>query len=150
MRVGLIALVLVELLPSPIAVERVTVDPVYRTLATDPAPGAVLELSLDPGLLNDFVFHQLIHRRPIVGGPLARPSPTALRFQEDLDLYRRLSYPSTTPAALDDLKRSGIAFLVLHRGKMGPESWDFLIQSFSKYGPLVESGDRRIVLRLAD
>jgi hypothetical protein len=145
---ALAGLLLLELVPPPLRTEPIVVDPAYPRIAEDPAPGAVMELSTDPDDLNDFVFHQTVHHRPIVGGPIARASGETRRFETSLDLHRRLSYPKLVPGALEDLGRAGVAFLVVHRGGMGSQSWDFLRNTYGEHATLIAGADSLAVFRI--
>lgn len=110
----------------PVPCSDGTIPSAYRAMATDPAPGAVLDLPLTvPNLERAvYVWYQAAHHRPVPWG-LNDPMPRAL-YQNRLvatlvrmEAARARSLPPAVPA-LDlvvgarELARQGYRYVVLH------------------------------------
>jgi hypothetical protein len=151
---GLALCLVVESLPAPFPVTRLSAPGLYETLRDRPEAGAVCELPLglrdgfgERGSMSESVlYYQTIHARPIVGGYLSRLSASVLAFYANDPLLNgllQLSEPATTaesaPPALanagiaaERLKANGIAFVVLDRASASP----LLIEYVEKVLPL--------------
>lgn len=153
----LAAVALVELMPAVAPGERVEVPPGLLALATNPRQGAVIEmpvpltgLPVAPGeevlgTWNLYTFHQVAHRRPVVGGPLFRPSPEAIRFLREKRFHRRLTRIRELPDALRDLKSAGVAFVIWNRGNMEPEVWVAINAAYARYAQAVYTDSMMVV-----
>jgi hypothetical protein len=104
----------VVMFPWPVA--PATAPPFCQWLAGAPGEGAVLDLPVwDYTANNLYMWHQMIHDRPIVGGYLYRRSAEAEAAMEELE---RLALPGGDPRAL---AAEGIGYVVLHREFMSDE-----------------------------
>jgi hypothetical protein len=123
-----------EYLAPPLPLLALDRPPIYDVLRERPEQGAVLELPLgvrdgfgERGALDERVlFYQTIHRRPLVGGFVARLPPSVSRVYDTDLLFRsllrlssglikdRLPLPDTE-VARQSLQRNGVRFLVLDR-----------------------------------
>jgi len=135
---GLALCLVVELLPAPFPITRLSAPAIYETLRDRPEAGAVCELPLavrdgfgGRGAMSEAVlFYQTIHARPIVGGYLSRLPASLLTFYANDPLLNGLLQLSESggaaeadpPLALADtslaaerFRANGIAFVVLDR-----------------------------------
>jgi len=147
---AIIVMAALELTPASIRAVPVLMPGVYTELRGDPHPGAVLELTLQGRYANDFAFHQIAHRRPIMMGPVNRPSGDAVEFLDQGRYEERLRDPVAFPSALRDLERAGVAFVIWHReGWEGP-AWEILRTEYAKHAAVWFQDNDLIVLRLAE
>lgn len=129
-----IAVAVLEIVPAPRPAGRVDVPDRYVRLRDESASGAVVELPVvSPGGMNRYAFHQTIHGRPVVGGPLLRPSAAARDFLRDGNYFRRLVEPATAEAAARELHAHGVRFVVWHRGMMDSISWGNLRAGYGRF-----------------
>jgi hypothetical protein len=148
--VGLFAIaiaVIVDYLPAPFPVSAMDRPALYDTLREHSAEGAVRELPL--GLRDGFgvrgkfddrvLFYQTIHRRPLVGGFVARLPRAVLDSYENDPLLAALLNLSEQPdpedgeptlpdrhIAGDRLRENRIAFIVLNRSTASPALIDYV------------------------
>lgn len=132
-------LIIVDFAPAPFPLGVVDRPLIYETLRDRPEPGAVLELPVgirDGMFARGFLDHrilayQIIHRRSLVGGFVARLSPTVISgYAADplIDGLLSLSEHSrATTRPLPDreqaaelLAKNGVAFVVLNREHAPP------------------------------
>ena len=149
---GVVAAALVfELLPVPRTLYSAAIPAVYRTVASDPRPVAVLELpfGIKDGLtfLGDFSarsqFHQTAHGKRLVGGYLSRvsdqrkaaylASPT-LRALIELSEGKPLA-PATgveaVRAAADLIERIRLEYVVMHTARTPAALREFAVEAFA-------------------
>ena len=129
----LIAMLVIECLPSRPPLYVPAISPQYSALRNQAATGAICELPL--GLRDGFdeigsfdsavLLHQMIHERPIVGGFIARLPPGITQTYQRMPVIQSLLRLSsgTDPVAQDltltptqaanALASSGIAFIIL-------------------------------------
>lgn len=136
---GIAAAVLIDYLPAPFPMTPLETPRVYAELRDRPEPGAVCELPLGirdgfggRGRIDDRIFlYQTVHRRPLIGGFLARLPPSILAaYERDPLLVALLKLsegdspdPHALPTraeALDGFKRNRIAFVVVNRITSAP------------------------------
>jgi hypothetical protein len=126
--------IVADYLPAPFPLTRLEPPALYSVLRSRPERGAVCELPFgfrdgfgQRGTFDDrIMFHQTLHERPLVGGFVARLSPSVSRFYEHdplLGTFLRLSgateLPALAPPDRDEagrlLEQYGIRFLVVNR-----------------------------------
>jgi hypothetical protein len=126
---------------------------VYAWLATVPGETAVVELPMFGigGVFERPAYHEsiymvrsLAHRKRLANGYAGIEPPHYARLRE---LSRR--FPETP--FLDELRRIGVRYVVLHRGGYGPNRWARLEAGLAEATSLVEvarfGGDRVFELR---
>jgi hypothetical protein len=132
--------VLVDFAVAPIRMTQLSSSPLDVVLRDRPEQGALCELPLGIrdgfGERGDFdewaLFRQTVHRRPLVGGFVARlPPAVAQAYQSDLllsGLLRLSALDAEATGALPDrdqaldlLRRHGISFVTLNRRTAPPE-----------------------------
>jgi hypothetical protein len=133
-------LVLIDFAAPPLRMTELPESPLDVTLRNRPEHGAVCELPLGIrdgfGERGDFdewtLFRQTIHRRPLVGGFVARLSPSVIKAYESDPLLSALLRLSTLEAdgssalpdrgqALELLHRHDISFVTLTKRTARPE-----------------------------
>lgn len=143
--VAVVALLVVDFLPAPIPLVFLEHPAVYDTLKAAPQPGALLELPIGfrdgfgeaGGLDHRVLWYQSIHERPLVGGFVARLSPSTRRVMAGNRLLAdviALSEPRDPAApdvasrvdALADLYRLGVAFVLLDRSHASRALQDYV------------------------
>jgi hypothetical protein len=124
--------VLAELFTAPFPIVPIECPAIYQTLRDRPERGSVAELPLGVAdglgaitpMDNRMLVCQTIHRRPLVGGFVARLSPQVLaayRADPLLAGWLRLSgdalaeVPRDLQTPAERLKADGIDFVMLHR-----------------------------------
>jgi hypothetical protein len=126
-------LVLFEGLAVPLqAMDRPAVSACYRVLAADPRPGAVLDLPVTG--VNEPLYFQTVHGRPIAGGRLARSLPNPFLYETPVlaqlvrgerrpayDIY--LDQPG--PLLRHYVAGWGIQWIVLRPPDLGPQARRF-------------------------
>ena len=138
--------VAVDFIPAPFPLTPLSRSGLYETLRERPEPGAVCELPL--GIRDGFgqrgtwddrtLFYQTIHERPLVGGFVARLSPSLVAaYDHDplLSALLRLSSPSMhgeagpplpdRAVAARQLRADHIAFVVLNSATASPALVDY-------------------------
>jgi hypothetical protein len=111
----------IVMFPWPVA--PATAPPFCHWLAEAPTEGAVLDLPVwDYTANNLYMWHQMTHDRPIVGGYLYRRSSEAEDAMAELE---RLAMPDGDPEALAG---KGVAYVVLHREFLSGEEERSLIR----------------------
>jgi hypothetical protein len=143
-------LIAIDLLPAPFPIVALDHPPLYDVLRARPERGAVCELPL--GVRDGFgevavldhrvLFYQTIHGRPIVGGFVARLSPSVLEaYRADplISALLRLSIPTADrtailgppdrPSAAALFRRDGIRFVVLNRAAASPALIDYVVRT---------------------
>jgi hypothetical protein len=154
-----------ELLPAPRPLYRADIPEVYRRVATDPAPGVVLDLpfGIKDGLgsLGLFEprsqFHQTFHGKPLLGGYLSRVDEgTKARYLASpfIRALITLSDPGRigTPIA-SDLMEAGAAFrrdtnvryVVMHTPLTHPALRAFAIETLA-LEHILTSGDYELYM----
>jgi hypothetical protein len=155
-----------DYLPAPFPLTALDRPGIYETLRDRPERGAVCELPLgirdgfgEHGSFDDRVlFYQTIHRRPLVGGFVARLPRAVTAAYEDDPLLAGLLRLSERERAVDAarplpdrqlagdrLRETGIAFVVLNRSTASPS----LAAYVERVLPLVriaEEGERSLYL----
>ena len=126
---GLVALglILFEFLPVPYPLSQPDTPDWYRTLATDPRPGAVLNLPMAwdrPG----YLLHQTVHGKPLAVAYISRNDPRTLTERAPVLQHLRHLQPDILAFDLaaqgqQVLYELGIRWVVLDRYQMpgGPE-----------------------------
>lgn len=150
--VGLFVLALVDTLSAPIRAVPAVIPGIYARLRDDPTPGAVLDVVVGTRSViqvNEITFHQLAHQRPILDGPLMRPSPEASGFLQEKRIYERLADPAGIPALVDELRRIPVAYIVVQRGAAPPEVLDQIAAWFASCATVTDRSGDRIVFKLA-
>jgi hypothetical protein len=171
-RHGLLILVLVSLvlaadyLPAPFPLTALDRPEIYETLRDRREHGAVCELPLgirdgfgEHGSFDDRVlFYQTIHRRPLVGGFVARlPRAVTAAYEDDplLAGLLRLSeregpvdearpLPDRQLAA-DRLREIGISFVMLNRSAASPSLAEY-VENVLPLMRIAEEGERSLYL----
>jgi hypothetical protein len=138
--------VAVDFIPAPFPLTPLNRPGLYETLRERPELGAVCELPL--GIRDGFgqrgtwddrtLFYQTIHERPLVGGFVARLSPSLVAaYERDpllsalLRLSSRPTHAETGPPLPDRLvaarqfREDHIAFVVLNRATASPALVDY-------------------------
>ena len=165
--VGIAAAIAVDYLPAPFPMTRLDAPQVYSELRDRPEQGAVCELPLGirdgfggRGRIDDRIFlYQTIHRRPLVGGFLARLPPSILdAYERDpllMALLRLSEGQSPDRATLPDrfqateaFNRIGIAFVVVNQAAASPAMMDYVTQVLPVRK--IASDDTRIVFVTAE
>ncbi len=144
----LVPLALAESLVIPRGYDAVRTENLYVEMLEDPSPGAVFELTLQRENPNIYAFRQIVHRRPLVSGHLPRVSMPALELEAKLDLRGRLTHAATAGAALDDMRRIGVAFFVLHRAGVPTEAWQQVTAFFEERAEVWNRSRERVVYLL--
>lgn len=149
---GLLA---VEGLAVPLAVpDRPPVSACYRVLASDPRPGAVLDLPVIDA--NAPMYFQTLHRRPIAGGDLSRDNPYG--FLRSTPVVAQLAHAEAavpadifpTPAGAwsrQALAAWGIRWVILRSADAGPNLPRFtaaLARVFGQTPPLCSDAVARL------
>jgi hypothetical protein len=156
---ALALLALFELHPRGIPLQPPIDSPFYRQIAAAAEPGSVFELPINR-FNNQWVdmAAQIVHRRPILYGGLARPVPRP-PF-ERMALFRELERPDDPPdivvqpaeERLAALRYFGLRFIAYHRsdenGPVTPPSADSLSRAAG--APVVEiySDDELVGFRI--
>ena len=150
-----LALLVVELAPAPFPLVSLDYPPIYDTLVAQAGSGAVLELPVGirdglgaAGALDHRVlWYQTRHERPLLGGFVARLSPSVRRrYETDALLIELLTLSSgdpvterqprdTVPTAA--LFAYGIRFVVLNRETAPPP----LVRFVEQHLPLTKIAD---------
>jgi hypothetical protein len=171
-RHGLLILVLVWLvvaadyLPAPFPLTALDRPEIYETLRDRREHGAVCELPLgirdgfgEHGSFDDRVlFYQTIHRRPLVGGFVAR-LPRAVTAAYDADpllagLLRLSEREGPVDAArplpnrrlaVDRLREIGIAFVLLNRSAASPALTEY-VENVLPLTRIAQEGERSLYL----
>jgi len=126
---GLLLLVAVGWIARPFAFDPLRHEPVYELIAADPAPGAVIDLPHDFRVnLRRMALGQILHRRPLGGGPVTRVRPEVrAAFERDLLPVPRFQSPPPPRAAGDPellgevaenerlLAENGFRFVIVRR-----------------------------------
>ena len=144
---ALVGLVLLDFLPAPMPLTRLTQPAVYRTLARLSDGEAVCEVPFgfgdgmgDTGSpARDILYYATLHEHPLVGGSIGRKPPDAAAAYSNipiLDTLLRLSSGSAPPAIANGTSRplaSGESstplpcrYLVIDRATASSESVDYL------------------------
>jgi hypothetical protein len=128
----LIVFALAESLAAPLPLAPVGAPGVYARIAASDTAGSVLTIPFgvrdgfgEKGLLeHDALYGQTIHRRPLVGGFLARVPPRVWSWYEETEPYRSLlalsaSATATTPvptceSVVSGLRAASVAYVVLY------------------------------------
>ena len=135
---GLLGLVLLDSLPGPSALYHLpAADRVDAALTASPGPGAVVELPTGSrdglGYTGDFdhraLVHQMAHGRPLVGGFVARLSPSiSVHYERDpvLRKFIELSKPGQSAIALPsglaaEAAARGLSYVVVNRDRLAEE-----------------------------
>jgi hypothetical protein len=135
---GLLGLILLDSLPGPSALyDLPRADRVDAALNASPGPGAVVELptGVRDGLGSDGDFdhralvHQMAHGRPLVGGFVARLSPSiSMHYEHDpvLRQFVELSRPGEQEIPLPNglaaaAAARGLLFVVVNRDRLAEE-----------------------------
>jgi len=156
------ALLGLELLAAPVPTSQIVVPAVYRMLATMPA-GAVLELPVgyrdgfgERGwLAHETLAYQTVHRKPLVGGFVARLPPSLVARYEQNPFMRRLLDLSTAPplagvptscdaGGLDALD---VRYVILDRARATPALQRFVV-SCVPLRPIAGDGRRTLFERV--
>jgi hypothetical protein len=104
---------------------RLPPPPVYRWLAAQPGKPAVVELPLldIDGITEHPAHHESVylvqqtrHWKPLLNGYAGLEPPYYQSLRE-----RALRFPSR--ASLDDFRRLGARYVIVHRGGFGPNKW---------------------------
>ena len=143
---GAAAIVLVELLPGPVATHPTAVPAPYAAIARDPGRGAVLEVPLQwqsgTDVVGDtapprddtiFVYWATAHGRPLVSGYVSRYPSKRLDRLTAVPVYRQVLALTGEPGFDDratfgaaDLRRLGVGYVVYHRDRPEPEAYAYL------------------------
>ena len=112
----------------PFRFERFAVEEIHRRMAADPQPGAVLELPPRTEImLRRMALGQIVHRRPLLAGPLTRVPPASWAFFDEEPFVPRcmrplgpaLMSPEQLAAEVAEnkalLARYGVRYIVLRR-----------------------------------
>jgi hypothetical protein len=158
-----IAAVCVEYWTAPFPIVRLEHPAIYETLRARPEEGSLLELPLGIGdglgvrrgrFDAAYLLHQTVHGRPLVGGIIARLSPSVIAAWEADPLLRSLmdlseavepgEMPDTTEA-LERLDEMGIRFVMLNRATSPPGLVDYA-RSVLPLTQIAEEGQRTLYL----
>ena len=155
-----------DYLPAPFPLTALDRPGIYETLRNRRERGAVCELPLgirdgfgEHGSFDDRVlFYQTIHRRPLVGGFVARlPAAVTAAYEGDpllagllrlseregpVDAARQL--PDRLLAA-DRLREIGIAFVVLNRSAVSPSLAEY-VENVLPLTRIAQEGERSLYL----
>lgn len=156
-RLVLVPLLLITLLGEHLAVpyplEQPDVPPFYRALAQSPEPGAVLEWPFCDGCSESRSnYYQTVHRRPLVGGYIARPRAYPLRSLPPFrapdpaaDIVRGEVAPEVGGWAL---AHAGVRWLVvlLDHPRLEPQALEPFLQRYAEPEPLWHD-ERTLVYR---
>ena len=128
----LVALAMVESLAAPLPLAPIGAPGVYADIAASNNPGSVLTIPFgvrdgfgEKGLLeHDALYGQTLHRRPLVGGFLARLPPRVWSWYEQTEPYRSLlalssSATATAPlptceSVVNGLRAASVAYVVFY------------------------------------
>ena len=154
-------LLVLEMLPGPTPLYQVPAeDRVDMALRQSQIPGSVLELPT--GLRDGFgehgyldhrlLVHQISHERPVVGGFVARLSPTLLQsYMESpflagaLESSRNPPVEGPCPLSAAEARSKGVAYLVVNRDRFarkGPFSRESLESASFRF--VTVAGDREL------
>ena len=122
---------------TPVKVGK-SVPPVYQWLATNPEPGAVVELPIDDNAFHESPrsYYSTYDHRPLVNGFRSFIPPLYNDLANSINLF-----PSVE--AISTLERLGIRFVVVHRAELTPSAQERLsllknvpgIQLATQFGP---------------
>ena len=141
-----VGVLLLELLPVPIATQPIRVPDPYHAIANDPDQGAVLEVPLQwqsgVSVVGDtspprdsaiFMYFATVHERPLVSGYVSRYPSQRLDRLKAIPVYREILALTGEPGYRDpptfdasDLRRLGIGFVVYHRDRPEPAAYRYL------------------------
>lgn len=98
--------------------------PAWHTeLAEQPEPFAILDLPMHNRVYDEYyMYYQLMHGKPLVGGHVSRPPRENFTFIETIPLLQNNTQQRTPPSELDDigtslhrLAQGNVPYLVLHK-----------------------------------
>jgi hypothetical protein len=148
----------------PLRFEPVPMEEAYATMASDPVPGAVLELP--PRIereLRRMALGQILHGRPLMSGPLTRVPASARSFFDDEPLVPRLLHPPPPRPPEDPglqaevrenlaiLHRYGVRWILLRKGLMrvDPRAFTWLRIYLARHGmEVTETRDGQFLARV--
>lgn len=115
-------LILVDYLSVPTATVSADVPDFYYLLAKEPADFAVAGLPGKRHHTERYMFYQIVHNRPILGGHVSRLPPEALDFASSIpliaDMYREVAIDTGLPdisRQLSMLAEAGFKYLIIHK-----------------------------------
>jgi len=148
----------------PFAIEPVVVEDAHQRMKADPKPGAVVELP--PRLeivLRKMGFGQIVHGRPLLGGPLTRvPQESRRFFDEELFLARCMNpidplrlRPEQLKAEVEEnratLARYGVRYVLLRKNllEMNREAGAQLVAYLDAHGfPMAWTREGHVLVRV--
>jgi len=149
----------------PFAIEPVVVEDVHQRMKDDPKPGAVVELPARLEIvLRKMGFGQIVHGRPLLGGPLTRvPQESRRFFDEELFLARCMNpidplrlRPEQLQAEVAEnkatLARYGVRYVVLRKNllEMNREAGAQLVAYLDAHGfPMAWTREGHVLVRVA-
>ena len=136
----------------PLRFEPVPMEEAYSIIASDPEPGAVLELPVHIEIgLRKMALGQIRHGRPLMSGPLTRVPKSAWSFFNDEPVVPRMLHPRP-PQPQDDpglaaevrenleiLRRNDVRWILLRRSleKFDPQAFGWLRLYLARHGMTV-------------
>jgi hypothetical protein len=148
----------------PLRFEPVPMEEAYSIIASDPEPGAVLELParIEIGLRR-MALGQIRHGRPLMSGPLTRVPKSAWSFFNDEPVVTRMLHPPP-PRPPDDpalvaevrenlevLHRYGVRWILLRKSMLrsDPQAFALLGLYLSRHGmTLTETREGHVLARV--
>jgi hypothetical protein len=127
------SLIVFEYLAIPAVVKDMSsVSPFYTQLAEEPgsaaAPPAVLDLPIDVLKAKLYMFEQVTHKHPILGGNISRLPDDAYSFIDGNPWLQALHWTNEIPPELGDvsrhlgvLARDNIRYIIIHKGVVGAD-----------------------------
>jgi hypothetical protein len=115
-------LILVDYLSIPTATVSTHVPDFYYLLAEEPGDFAVAGLPGKRHHTERYMFYQIVHNRPILGGHVSRLPSEALEFASSIpliaDMYREVAIDTELPdisRQLSMLAEAGFKYVIIHK-----------------------------------
>jgi hypothetical protein len=115
-------LILLDYLSVPTATVSVDVPDFYYLLAEEPGDFAIVGLPGKRHHTERYMFYQIVHGRPILGGHVSRLPPEALDFASSIPLianmYREVAINTGLPdisRQLSMLAEAGFKYVIIHK-----------------------------------
>lgn len=102
----------------------------YRQLAQEPGNFGILELPMHNRVYDEqYLYYQLTHGKPLVGGHVSRPPTAVFAFIRSLNMLNHIPDHQDPPAnvpnvggQLSQLAQANVRYLVLHKKLLGAEN----------------------------
>jgi hypothetical protein len=136
-------LLLVDYISIPTATVSARVPDFYITLIEEPGEFALVGLPGNRQATERYMFYQVTHGRPILGGHVSRLPPDALDFASSVPLIAGMYEDGLINTALPDVSRqlslladAGFRYVILHKKLAKPElvaEWQSYLVALPRY-----------------